>query len=126
MRCVKRKLSQPVKEIPRSKPLKKRPVDASLFSDIPKPQHENSAISLLENLPVYSYNTSRPLALADTQSVVQAAMRALIQSRPVLAPNGPPLVRNSNALYPYLQTSAVINPNMLSALQAVRKGYHPR
>ena len=112
MKCAKRKKSNPSKEFPRSKPLKKRPVDASLFAKVPIPD-ETAQRAILGGRPAYTYG-GRPLALADTRSVVQAAMRALLQSHPVIvAPAVSSLARHSNALF----TSGTINPSLLSAMQ---------
>lgn len=116
MKCAKRKKSNPSKEFPRSKPLKKRPVDASLFAKVPSPD-EIAQRGIIGGRPAYTYG-GRPLALADTRSVVQAAMRALLQSHPVVAPDVSSLVRHSNALF----TSGTMSANVLSPMHATQKG----
>mmetsp|Transcript_7726 Transcript_7726/g.8819 ORF Transcript_7726/g.8819 Transcript_7726/m.8819 type:complete len:302 (-) Transcript_7726:60-965(-) len=76
------------------KPLKKRPVDASLFltDNTTKMIEDACQVQMLSQLQqqknlvscgVPSYNTfgdGRSLALTNTQSIIQAAMKALIQS----------------------------------------------
>jgi hypothetical protein len=89
MKCAKRK--KPLtKDFPHSKPLKKRPVDPSLFTvkDTTSSQVAPKAETVhVDQRPILGGRASaytvggRPLALADTRSVVRAAMRALLQSQ---------------------------------------------
>jgi hypothetical protein len=143
MKCAKRKKSHAAKAFPRSRPLKKRPVDASLFVKDAKPNeatqrsvigglpactnvkdpkpNESTQKSVLGGLPAYSCG-GRPLALADTRSVVQAAMQALMQSQQAVAPDVTGLLRSSNTMYPYLNSRSTMTANILSGLQATPKG----
>lgn len=126
MKCAKRKKSQPVKEFPRSKPLKKRPVDPSLFAKDPTTLDGKARRPLIQasRPAAYSYG-GRPLALADTRSVVQAAMRALIQANPAAAPEVSALTHTS--MYPTSFLNPTLNANVISAaLQAARNGFDSR
>jgi hypothetical protein len=119
MKCAKRKKSQPVKEFPRSKPLKKRPVDPSLFAKEPAPDGTARRPLIQASHPAAYPFGGRPLALADTRSVVQAAMRALIQANPAAAPDVSALTRTP--MYPTSFLNPSLNANVISAaLQAAR------
>jgi hypothetical protein len=124
MKCAKRKKSQqPMREFPRSKPLKKRPVDPSLFAKDPTPDMPRRPV--IQSVPAtYTYG-SRPLALADTRSVVQAAMRALIQANPAAVPEVSALTHSS--MYPASFLNPALKANVLSAaIQAARNGFDSR
>lgn len=71
----------PAQEFPRTKPLKKRPVDSSLFPALEYTQGiENSHKESIYSPTYIGSSSSHSLGLADTQSVVEAAMEALIRS----------------------------------------------
>ena len=124
MKCAKRKKSKPVKDFPRSKPLKKRPVDPSLFAKDPTPDVNPQRLSIPPAPATYTYG-GRPLALADTRSVVQAAMRALIQANPAAMPEVSALTHTP--LYPASFLNPALNATVLSAaIQAARNGFDSR
>jgi len=122
MKCAKRKRVQIKEPLPSSRPLKKRPVDASLF--VPrvmksakslKPEIEQH--SILGGHNAYTFG-GRPLALTDTKSVIQAAMQALLQSQQQ-SMGVPSVVRNpSPLLNPHL---AAMNLKAFTALQAAQQ-----
>ena len=124
MKCAKRKKSQPVREFPRSKPLKKRPVDPSLFVEDPTPDMTPRQPVIQSGPATYNY-AGRPLALADTRSVVQAAMRALIQANPAAVPEVSALTHSP--MYPASFLNPALKANVLSAaIQAARNGFDSR
>mmetsp|Transcript_30461 Transcript_30461/g.46122 ORF Transcript_30461/g.46122 Transcript_30461/m.46122 type:complete len:142 (+) Transcript_30461:274-699(+) len=85
-RSTEKKRHEQVNEFPRTKPLKKRPVDSSLFSAHDTPPIDYS--QLIQRLPEQSLSFGsphyicggHPNRLADTHSVVEAAIEALIRS----------------------------------------------
>jgi hypothetical protein len=128
MKCAKRKRVHMKDPFPPSRPLKKRPVDSSLFvskatkAPVKSLEPEIEQHSILGGQNAYTF-AGRPLALTDTRSVIQAAMRALLHSQQSAAvPNmGVPSslgVRSSNPLFnPHL---AAMNLNAFKALQAAQ------
>lgn len=128
MKCAKRKRVQMKEPFPRSRPLKKRPVDGSLFvakvskvsttnSKSLKHQPEIEQESVLGGLRHAYTFSGRPLALTDTRSVVQAAMAALLQSS---QPTSSSTVRRPSnpILNPHL---AAMNLHAFTALQAAQQ-----
>jgi len=69
-------------------PLKKRPVDTTLFPVTEKKYSPPPQKQLLNGMPTYMIQ-GRPLALADTRSVIAAAMEALIHSQAQPIPTNP-------------------------------------
>lgn len=124
MKCAKRKKSH-LKDFPSSRPLKKRPVDASLFKKLQSPSSspEVQTSSMGGVASAYTYG-GRPLALADTRSVVQAAMQALIHSQAGASPMAQlqQQTTTSNGVYPLMANGArqrpTLNTDVLAALQA--------
>jgi hypothetical protein len=120
---------------PRSRPLKKRPVDSSLF--VPKkatkkapptkslePEIEQHSIQGGQNAYTFA---GRPLALTDTRSVIQAAMRALLHSQqPAVLPTSMG-VRNSLGMQ---SSNPLLNPHLaamnINAFQALQAAQHRR
>lgn len=124
MKCAKRKKSH-LKDFPSSRPLKKRPVDASLFkklqsSSSPSSSPEVQTSPMVGGASAYTYG-GRPLALADTRSVVQAAMQALIHSQAGASPMAQLQQTASNGVFPLMASATrhpTLNTDVLVALQA--------